>query len=334
MKTWIAAALACVNAGLLTVPHAAAQETVQLQPSPMVLPTRIGPLLYAGAPHEYQDPALGVSYQFAGDGLSLTVYVYDAGDRNLADGADTVAVCREYEIAKQGVTQAYQKIQLKGEQRVRLNPPDELPQAREAVYEYEREQRPTISFIWITAAAGHFLKLRLSMDPRLRDELPDARRALLSIVGDAVKPHLTPVDPEPPARYTAQGLDATAIRYLMLLESAAERSPQLAPVCGGEFVPSLATEARVLRDLFAPGEDPASTRLGKRFQQIEKAGFLEEFLWVERHRPAWGTTPPEELSLAGYQAWRKKNLKRFKAPDFGTLVLEHPRPLPLEPPRP
>ena len=31
-----------------------------------------------------------------------------------------------------------------------------------------------------TVGAGHFVKLRLSMDPRLRDELPDARRGLLS----------------------------------------------------------------------------------------------------------------------------------------------------------
>jgi hypothetical protein len=151
---------------------------------------------YTGAPHKYDDPRLGVSYQYGGDGLSLTVYIYDAGETNLVDGADTMPTCREFEIAKAGVVQAYQKPQLKGEQLVRLNPPDDLPQMREAQYEFEREGHPTISFIWITTAARYFVKLRLSMNPRLRDELPEARRALLSLMGEAIKPYSVPPDPK------------------------------------------------------------------------------------------------------------------------------------------
>lgn len=342
MKTWIWTALACVITVPLTL-AAAAPETVPLLPSPLVLPKRIGPMVYSGAPHKYEDPALGVSYQYASDGLSLTAYVYDAGERDLPDGADTTQVCREYEIAKQGVTQAYQKVQLKTEQLARLNPPDDWPQAREAVYEYEREHRPTISFIWITTVAKHFLKLRLSMDPQLRDELPEARRAVLSIVGDAVKPHLKPVDAEASAPGTSLGFNlgggsddtmAAGLMYLMLLNTVADRSPAETPVCGGEYVPSLATEAGVYRAMFALGEELATGRLGRRFAQIEKAGFLEEYLWADRHRPAWGKTPPSDLTLPEYEAWRKKNLKRFKAPDFGTVTIDHPRPLPLEPPTP
>ena len=82
-----------------------------------------------------------------------------------------MAVCREFELAKQGVTQAYQKTELKSEQIARLLPPDDRPLMREALYEYEREQHPTISFVWVTAAARYFVKLRLSMDPRLREEV-------------------------------------------------------------------------------------------------------------------------------------------------------------------
>ena len=63
---------------------------------------RIGPMRYTGAPHKYDDPRLGVSYQYGGDGLSLTVYVYDSGETNLVDGADTMPTCREFEIAKAG----------------------------------------------------------------------------------------------------------------------------------------------------------------------------------------------------------------------------------------
>jgi hypothetical protein len=178
------------------------------------------------------------------------------------------------------------------------------------------------------------------MDPRLRDELPEARRAVLSIIGEAVKPHLDPIDPQVSAPGTSLGLSpragsndemAAGLMYLMHLNAVVDRSPEQAPVCGGEFVPDLAAEASVYRAMFAPGEDLAGTRLGKRFAQIEKAGFLEEFLWTERHRRAWGTAPPDSLALAEYGLWKRKNLKRFKAPDFGTVTIDHPRPLPLEP---
>src|SRR6187397_921717 len=125
---------------------AGAQATsLALLPSPITLPARIGPMHYTGVPHKYDDPRLGVSYPYVGDGLSLTVYIYDAGETNLVDGADTRSTCREFEIAKDGVLQTYQKPQLKVEQLVRLNPPDDLPQMREAQYEYEREGKPTIS---------------------------------------------------------------------------------------------------------------------------------------------------------------------------------------------
>src|SRR6185369_14336199 len=84
-------------------------ESVQLLPSPIMLPKRIGPMAISGEPHKYDDPRLGVSYQYSGPGSSLTVYIYDAGQSGLSDGADTGPVCREFEFAKQGVEQAYQK---------------------------------------------------------------------------------------------------------------------------------------------------------------------------------------------------------------------------------
>lgn len=335
--------LICLGISLVTTTLAATAagvpEQVQLLPSPILLPKRIGPMYLSGEPHKYDDPRLGVSYQYSGGGSSLTVYVYDAGQSDLADGADTMPVCREFELAKQGVEQSYQKTQLKSQQLVRLSPPDNSPLMREALYEYEREQHPTISFIWITTVAGHFVKLRLSMDPQLRDELPDARRGLLSIVGDAIKPHLKPIAPDAKPAGTSinvnfgGGSDAMGegLMYLMLLSAVADKSPELAPVCGGEFVPSLETEAGIFRGMFAADEGVAKSKVGKRMAQIEKAGFLEEYLWVDRHRESWGKVAPEGLTIPEYQAWRKKNLKRFQLPAFGSVTIDHPRPLPLEP---
>lgn len=339
-RIWLGAACGT----MLTFAAAAADATLKLLPSPLILPTRIGPMQYNGKPHKYEDPRLGVSYQYDGNGLSLTVYAYDAGEIDLADGADTMSTCREFEIAKAGVVQAYQKAQLKAEQRVRLIPPDDLPQVREAHYEYEREGNPTISFIWITSAAKHFVKLRMSMSPRLRDELPEARRAVLEVVGEAIKPHLRPSDSKAETPGSSIGINVDALLggssddameaglwYLMLLNTVADKSPELTPVCGGEFVPSLDTEAGIYRSMFEPGQDLAKSRLGKTIKKIDKAGFLEEFLWVDRHRDAWGPVPPAGLAISEYAEWRTRNLKRFRAPDFGTVTIDHPRPIPLEP---
>jgi len=344
MGKWIRPGVVCGMALTFASAAVGADATLQLLPSPLTLPARIGPMQYTGSPHKYDDPRLGVSYQYGGDGLSLTVYVYDAGDTNLADGAATVPTCREFEIAKAGVMQTYQKPQLKAEQLVRLSPPDDMPQMREAHYEYERDGKPTISFIWITSATKHFVKLRLSMNPRLRDELPEARRAVLAVMGEAIKPHLAPVDPKAEAPGGSVGLNLggllggasdeaiqAGIWYLMLLNTVADKSPELAPVCGGEFVPSLETELGIYRGMFELDQDLAKSKIGKVITQIDNAGFLEEYLWVDRHREAWGPVPPAGLTLPEYAAWRKKNLKRFKAPDFGTVTIDHPRPLPLEP---
>lgn len=317
---------------------------VPLLPSPIMLPARIGPMVYNGSPHKFEDPRLGMSYTYGGDGISLSVYVYDSGEKNLADGTDTMETCREFEIAKAGVMQVYQKPQLKIEQRVRLNPPDEFPQMLEAQYEFEHQGKPQISFIWITTAARHFVKLRLSMHPRLRDELPEARRAMLAVIGEAIKPHLVAAPPKQEKEAgssvafnlaglldgSGESMEASFL-YLMLLNEVADKSHELAAVCGGEFVPSLETELGIYRGMFAADQDLGKSKLGKVIRKIDKAGFLEEYLWVDRHREAWGTTPPEGLMLPEYATWQAKNLKRFNPPDFGTLTIDHPRPLPLEP---
>ena len=256
-------------------------------------------MVLVGEPHKYDDPRLGVSYQYGGDGLSLTVYIYDAGETDLPDGADTIPSCREFEVAKQGVEQNYQKAALKSEYLAKLNPPDLLPQIREAMYEYEREAQPTISFIWVTTIAKHFVKLRMSMASRLRDEVPDARRAVLSTLGEAIKPHLLPVDPkaEPPG--TAMNVNVaggsqddmtSGLMYLVLLTAVADKSPELTPVCGGEIIPGYETELDLYRGMITINSEGATTRSGKLLAKADKAGFLHRWLrrrgWFTRFFPA------------------------------------------------
>lgn len=336
--------------GLLTflavvAPLAAAQEKVRLQPAPLELPRRIGPLNFDGKPHSFPEPELGVAYQYNGDGISLTIYVYDLGIKDIGDGVDTAATCQQFEEAKQGVFQArYPNTVLRNEQLVRLAPPDEQPQAREAAFEFTINDRPAYSYLWITGVAKNFIKLRFSVDADLKDEVPEARRAILTALGEAVKPHLAPAAPleGDPEKKDGTSINinslggsqddmTTGMMYLMFLSSLADKDPMSVPPCGGELEPGFGTELSAFR-LMLQSDATGKSGLGEKLGAIDKAGFLEEFVWTDRHREAWGKQAPVGLDLSGYKKWRKKNLKKFKVPDFGSVSVDQIRPLPLEAP--
>jgi len=333
-------------------PLAYAQDTVTLLPTRLEMPRRIGPMYLQGEPHKFSPAQLGYGYQYDGAGLSLTVYVYDAGIADIPDGGDTTPTCMQFEQAKQDVTRVgYANTTLKSEQLARLAPPDDLPLAREAVFEFERGGKPTISYLWITAVNKNFVKMRFSLDARLRDEVPEARRSVLSALGTAMKPQLQPPPPKPqgeekseekseektgPATQLMIGVTDSedmpaALVYLMVLSRMTAGPPEQMPVCGGPLVPSFETDMEAYRGVVTVEREGATTKLGKRLAEIEAAGFLEEFVWSDLHREQWGSTPPQGLELEDYKPWRKKNLKRFKAPPLGTVAIDQPRPMPIEP---
>jgi hypothetical protein len=315
-----------------------AEESVRLAPTPIELPARLGPLRIDGEPHRFDPPALGISYQFSGEGSSLTVYVYDAGRSDIPDGGDTTPACQEFEESKSGVERAgYVDTRLMTEQLVRLGEGAGTPLVREAVYEFARDGEATISYIWVTAVARNFVKLRFSLDASLRDEVPEARRAVLTALGSAIAPHLAPVAADAAKPGVAMNIPmganveemATGILYLGVLSAALDEAPDLGPKCGGEFEPPYETELSALRAVLT--FDGGESRSGKLLAKAEAAGFLEELVWFELHRDAWGARPPADLDSAGYQAWRKKNLKRFRRPDYGQVFVERPQAMPVAP---
>jgi hypothetical protein len=324
----------------MTLAHAG---PVKLLPGPFELSDRIGPMRLDGEAHKYDDPRLGTSYQYSGGGLSLTIYVYDLGIPDIPDGGDTRVACEAFEAAKSDIDHAgYSDVRLKSQQLARLDATAETPNAREAVYELTRAERPTISYIWLTGAAKVLLKLRFSVDEKLSDELPEARRAILTALGEAVKPHLSPVDPEAKKQKAQINLSSgdvddvgSALMYLISLSAAGDEHPELVPVCGGPLVPDFASEVAALKGvLTVAAESGKGSKFTQRLADIDSAGFLEEFTWEFRHQEGWGDQPPEGLELKVFDKWRKKKLKRFQVPVFGNVDYASPRPLPLEPVEP
>jgi hypothetical protein len=316
-------------------------DPVKLLPGPFELPDRIGPMRFDGQPHRYDDPRLGASYQYLGGGLSLTVYVYDLGAENIPDGGDTRLACEAFEGAKGDVLHAgYQDLTVKSQQLARLDPAAEVPTAREAVFEYTRADRPTVSYLWITGAAKEFVKLRFSVDAQYRDELVEARRTVLTTLGDALKPHLAPAAPESHGRKAVVSVNTdtdpaeagAAILYTIALGADADEHPEIVPLCGGDYVPDYPRELAAFQALVAMSKQLGKeTKLSKRLDEISTAGFLDEFVWRYRHQDTWGDEPPEGLELPAFDRWRKKKLKRFQFPALGHISYDSPRPLPLEP---
>ena len=330
---------AAVLAGGAAPQAGAAGEKVVLAPTAVELPVKLGPLHLTGEPHKYEPASLGVSYQFSGRGLSLTIYVYDADVKDIHDGGDSVEACEQVEEAKHGVIHAkYPNTVLTREQMVRLLPNEDFPLAREARYELEREGRPAVSYIWVTAVAQKFIKLRFSFDKQLSDEELDARSAILEALGEAIKPHLASARPEAkteegPGMSITMGFDGdvtAAMLYTTLLSSVLEQTPELVPPCGGTVVPPFDVDVGVLRAVMEMSAQGMDSKFAERLATIDKAGFLEEFVWNDMHREEWGTSEPADLAIADYLEWKKKHLKRFRRPELGSVTVSHPKPLPLE----
>jgi hypothetical protein len=326
--------------GLLAGATLAHGEPVKLLPGPFELPDRIGPMRFDGQPHAYDDPRLGSSYQYLGGGLSLTVYVYDLGAQDIPDGGNTRLACEAFEGAKGDVMHAgYQDVVVKSEQLARLDLAAESPTAREAVFEYTRGGRPTVSYLWVTGASKLFVKLRFSIDDKYRDELFEARRAVLNALGAALRPHLGAADAESAQSRTSININpgndtddvGAAFAYLVALSMDGEEHPEGVPPCGGELVPSYAQELAAFETVVTLAKGDKHGRLERRLADIAAAGFLDEFVWTYRHREDWGMQPPDGLELEAFDKWRHKKLKRFTVPALGSVIYETPRPLPLEP---
>jgi hypothetical protein len=338
---------------VLAVPAAVA-GTVKLLPSNLEMPDRIGPLVYDGKPNTWPDKRLGTAYEFHAAGMKLDVYVYDAGITDIPDGASSQSVCAEFEQAKMGVMQGgYRDLVLKREQLARMGTAQEPPFAREAVYEAVMQDVPIVSYVWITGASGNFIKLRFSASQKLRDELDEARRAVLTTMGEAIGPHLAPAPAPAPAPPPAAAPPAEAkeksetsivingsgmddmvfgMLYLSSVAALADEEPALRPPCGGPVELPFEAEVGAHQSALAFAEgDSSGSKFSKKLVEVAKAGYLEEFVWTHRHRDSWGDTPPAGLDIEPFRKWAKKNLRRLEVPTFGYVEYKEPKALPVEP---
>ena len=326
---------------LLAVAQSATADTVKLEPGPFEFPTRLGPLTYEGPPHRYDQPELGVSYKFSAPGMTLDIYVYDGGHKDIPDGAESAALCGEFTGLEHMLLQYpdYRNSKLDIEQMALLAPPSTDLLVREAALEFEFKGRPARSYLWMTGGAGNFVKLRFTAVDAAREETPEARRAILAALGAALRPHVNPEPPRAPPSgkkeitiNISSGASSSDMQFSMMYAGALaakldEGGPDAMPRCAGPIVPTYEQELAALQTALAVS---GGTKLGKKLIEAQKAGFLEEAVWAVRHRDEWGDTAPEGVDLAAFQPWARKHLKRFQYTDVGGVVAGAGRPLPIE----
>jgi hypothetical protein len=340
LRTKLALAM-CALAATIAQGAPLGDNTVKLAPSLLKLPQNIGPLRYAGE-NRYSDRRMGRSFGYNASGISLNIFVYDYGIRDLADGPDTVAACEQYESAKSEIERGgnYQNVVMRQEASRLLRPGGDLA-AREAVYQFERNGLSALSVLWLTAADGFFIKLRLSMRTEIADELDDAREQILQSLAESIEARPRKVIPAPPASADssievnagAEPADAAMwLAYAVELGKYAREHPEAAPPCGGVLEPSyqLEVDARraALREYRAR---PANGRRSGYFQtlaKVEAAGFLDEYVWTLLHRDAWGTAPPHELSIGAFEEFRARELGSHTAQSGAHVRINAVRVLP------
>ena len=334
-------------AGAVTA-HAAplGDNTVRLAPSQLKLPQAIGPLRFHGE-SRFSDRRLGRSFGYNASGISLSIYVYDYGVKNIPDGPDSVPLCEQFESAKREIEDGgnYENVRLTSEASRRLSDAPESLVAREAVYELDRRGVRAVSALWLTAMDGYFLKLRLSLRWEVADELDEARARILESLAEAVAARRPRAirETQPPVQEASIEVHshydpptaALWYTYAATLVTHSREHPETRPACGGPlqsgFAGELAARRAALAEFRARGSDPNGPGYFAELARIDDAGFLEEYVWQLLRDPRVDVHPPVELQLGAFEEYRERELSGHVVQSGARVRINTVRVLPFAP---
>lgn len=334
--------LMLVVAGVGVNGKALNDNTVHLLPSKFRLLQNIGPMRYTGE-NSYSDRRLGRSFGFGTSGVSLTVYVYDYGLHDVPDGPNSVAACEQFEKAKREIETGgnYQNVTLRREVTRPLGDTAQAPLAREALYELDRNGIHALSALWLTAADGYFVKLRLSMRQEVADEFDEASASVLVAMAGSLAAR--PSHPPPPEPVREPGIDIDTssdpgdaplwLAYAMELARQAQESPAILPPCGGILQPDYAAERAARRAALNEYlRRDAAARTSDYFEalaRVDAAGFFDEYVWTFLRNPARDTTTPTALALGAFEKFRERELATHQVQTGAHVRVNTVRSLPL-----
>jgi hypothetical protein len=317
-------------------------NTVHLLPSKFRLVQNIGPMRYTGE-NRYSDRRLGRSFGFGTSGVSLTIYVYDYGLKDVPDGPNSVAACEQYEKAKLEIESGgnYENVTLRREVMRPFGDTAQAPLAREALYDLDRNGIHAVSALWLTAADGYFVKLRLSMRKEVADEFDEARASVLAAMAGSLAER--PSQPLPPelARQPSIDIDTSIdpgdaplwLAYAMELARQAQESPAILPPCGGllrtDYAAERAARRAALNEYLRRDSAARTSEYFEVLARVDAAGFFDEYVWTFLRNPARDSTTPSSLALDAFEKFRARELISHHVETGAHVRVNTVRPLPM-----
>jgi hypothetical protein len=137
---------------------------------------------------------LGYSVPYNAPGLTVTLYVYNGGKKEIPDGARSDAVKAEMKGTLKALEDArkagyYKSVKEVGEEgTVTLGKGKDRPQALHRRFEVEHAKAgPALSETYLTGYKNHFLKFRISYDPENKPEAEKLIATLVDALGAELK---------------------------------------------------------------------------------------------------------------------------------------------------
>ena len=138
-------------------------------------------------------PELGYSVGYKAPGITVTVYVYNLGVKEIPAGAKSDAVKEQmksavadiYTLKERGLYKSVKE--LSKDEVVPLGKGKDAPTALRRQFELGRDDGTRLSDAYLTGYKDHFVKIRISYDPEGKEEAEKKIAALLEGIGSALK---------------------------------------------------------------------------------------------------------------------------------------------------
>lgn len=185
MTRYLARALISVLLFLLSGPYYIAKAQQQ-----DTLPKIIAGLPFKDA-KKFEDPRLGLGVTYENEGASLTLFIYNAGQKEIPTGIDGSVLREQFEQSKGDVQEAVRqnmldKAALEREGVAHLGSHEPTVPVREAVFELKKGNNEFKSYLYITAGNNFLFKVRYTV-PKAGEQLKGPSPEMISReVGDLI----------------------------------------------------------------------------------------------------------------------------------------------------
>lgn len=307
---------------ILLVPGILLADPIVHQPTGIAFPDEIAEFTRGGeVDYESRSPGAGYSYGYnLKPNIAATVYVYSATQCPVPSGTgDAVARMREQTIGEIRQVWALEGRSVDALSREVMQFKGEKGDVGVFFDLFKIRETEQTTALWLWAARGHFVKVRLTnVAPRQGDD-EKAREFVAGLVRLADAPPPKSAGPRAtiglhPSLKTASEAERNAWTFygVFLLHWTMQCIP-LRDATRSFTMPYAAMQFARAKQIQAWRETrskyPETVPYMEEMIRIEEAGFLDDYLWRYLANPSWGSPPvPVSARRAEFERWMAENL--------------------------